>query len=103
MIDIGFEQPVPILIPTKQSANTQRHINPSAFCLFRAIFFENDISLSFLVAGAFGDKDYCPSILCEVDLISILPVATRSSKGKTDRLLLYLRKCAVQRDMDVFF
>jgi hypothetical protein len=84
LIDIGFEQPAPVMIPTRQSANAQRHINPSVFCLFRAVFFENNISLHVHVTVDFGDEAYCPSILCAVNLNSILAVATRSSKGKTE-------------------
>ena len=77
---MGFEHPVPILIPAKQTANAQRHIDLSAFCLFHAIFFENDISLHVLVTVDFGDEDYCFSRFCEVNLNSILSVFTASFK-----------------------
>jgi len=82
LIEIGFEQPVPVLIPAKQTTNVQRHINRSAFCLCHAIFFENDISLHIRVAGNFRDDDYYLSRFCEVNLNYILAVSTQSSKGK---------------------
>jgi hypothetical protein len=84
LVEIGFEQPIPVIMPAKQTANVQRHMNRSAVCLCHGIFFENNISLHFLVAGDFRDEGYYPSILCEVNLNSILAVATRSSKGKTE-------------------
>jgi hypothetical protein len=82
LIDIGFEQPVPILIPARHTANVQRYTNPGAFCLFRAIFFENNISLHICVAASFGDEEYCLSLLSEANLNFILTVDTLSSKGK---------------------
>jgi hypothetical protein len=56
-VEIGFEQPIPVMIPARQTATVQRHMNCSAFCLCPMIFFENDIFVYVCVAvGVKGPK-----------------------------------------------